>query len=364
MRLLIITQSVDERDPVLGFMLGWIAEFAKRCESVTVIGLSVGHYDLPENVRVFSLGKEQRGTLKNAKGFPFVFFRLKYLWNFFQIIIRERRAYDAVFVHMNPEYVILGGPLWKIMGKRVGLWYAHGHTSAMLKLAVRAVDLIFTSTESGFRISSSKKRVVGQGIDTEQFRFCERHWDSAAPFRLVVIGRLSPVKDIETFLRAVAILHKEGKNIFVDIVGGSPLTEQNSYAKRLQQLATELDINALVKFHGAILNTEVRRFLAHANCFVNTSRTGSFDKAVGEAMATGLPVLTSNEAFKSVLESETIEYLFPPGDSKKLTALVGGLMAKTDEERNMLGKDLRERIIKNHDLKNFTSKILAEYHKR
>ena len=59
MKLLILTQKVDKNDDVLGFMHGWIAEFAKHCEKVTVIALGVGEFDLPRNVTVLSLGKDK-----------------------------------------------------------------------------------------------------------------------------------------------------------------------------------------------------------------------------------------------------------------------------------------------------------------
>jgi len=41
--------------------------------------------------------------------------------------------------------------------------------------------------------------------------------------------------------------------------------------------------------------------LSQADLFINVSRTGSIDKAVLEAMALNIPVLTSNEAFKELL---------------------------------------------------------------
>ena len=59
MRLLIVTQKIDEQDAVLGFMHGWVAEFARQAESVSVICLEKGEVNLPENARVFSLGKEK-----------------------------------------------------------------------------------------------------------------------------------------------------------------------------------------------------------------------------------------------------------------------------------------------------------------
>jgi len=58
MKLLIITQKVDMNDDVLGFMHGWINEFAKHCEKITVICLQKGEHELSDNVKVLSLGKE------------------------------------------------------------------------------------------------------------------------------------------------------------------------------------------------------------------------------------------------------------------------------------------------------------------
>ena len=59
MKLLLVTQKVDEDDEVLGFMHRWIEEFAKHCEKVIVVCLREGSHSLPDNVEVHSLGKER-----------------------------------------------------------------------------------------------------------------------------------------------------------------------------------------------------------------------------------------------------------------------------------------------------------------
>ena len=114
MNLLILTQKVDKNDAILGFFHSWILEFAKNYEKVTVICLYEGEHNLPNNVKVLSLGKE-KGVSK-----------ITYLYNFYKFIFQERKNYDKVFVHMNQIYIILGGLFWKLSGKEIGLWYAHG----------------------------------------------------------------------------------------------------------------------------------------------------------------------------------------------------------------------------------------------
>src|SRR3989344_3937656 len=98
MKILIVTQKVDKNDPVLGFFHRWIEEFAKHYESLVVICLEKGEYHLPQNVKILSLGKEERIS------------KVRYIVHFYKYIWQERKNYDAVFVHMNQEYIILG---WK-----------------------------------------------------------------------------------------------------------------------------------------------------------------------------------------------------------------------------------------------------------
>ena len=107
MKLLITTQAVDLDDPVLGFFHRWIEELSKRFDTISVICLKEGRHSLPANVSVYSLGKE--GGVS----------RIAYVLNFYRYIWKLRNDYDAVFVHMNQEYVLLGWKFWWLLGKRV-----------------------------------------------------------------------------------------------------------------------------------------------------------------------------------------------------------------------------------------------------
>ena len=195
LNLLIITQKVDKNDPILGFFHRWIEEFAKHCAQVSVICLQEGEHTLPANVSVYSLGKEKHIG------------KLTQLIRLYSYILTHRKEYDAVFVHMNPEYLVLAGVFFRLLGKKVGLWYAHGAVSLYLRVGIFFSHIVFTSTDEGLRVYTKKKCVMGQGIDTNHFNKKEIQKDTI--LRLITVGRLSPSKNIETLLKACARLSQK-----------------------------------------------------------------------------------------------------------------------------------------------------------
>src|SRR3989344_2086341 len=184
MKLFIVTQIVDLHDANLGFFHRWVQEFAKKCETVTVVAQYVGTYNLLPNVRVISLGKEQ-GLSK-----------LRQLFNFYRVLWREVRHADVVFVHMIPLWVVLGAPLYKIFNKKVYLWYVHKSVTLLLRIAERLVIKIFTASRESFRLPSKKVVIVGHGIDIEYFMpHPELREDSV--FRILTVGRITKSKRIK-----------------------------------------------------------------------------------------------------------------------------------------------------------------------
>ena len=58
MKILVITQKIDEEDCLFGFFCTWLEKMAKRFEKIHVITLERGRAKLPENIFIYSLGKE------------------------------------------------------------------------------------------------------------------------------------------------------------------------------------------------------------------------------------------------------------------------------------------------------------------
>ena len=277
MRLLVTTQTLDSKDPVLGFFVRWVEEIARHCEQVTVICLRRGEYELPQNVRVFALG----GSNKFSRAYKLMRDAYKF-----------RNTYDAVFVHMNPEYLAAAGWLWKLLGKKTALWYTHKSVDFKLRVAALFADVILTASKESFRLSSAKVRVMGHGIDTD---FFSPDPAVARTGSLLSVGRLMPSKRHDLAVRAAARATKE-----LRIAGEGPERAQ------LEVLAKEQGVRAV--FLGGLTQTQLRDEYRKAGTLIHRSETGSLDKVVLEALACGLAVDTSDPALKD-LESAGREYV-------------------------------------------------------
>ncbi len=333
-KLLIVTQAVDAGDSVLGFFVRWIEEFAKNAEHIDVICLQEGKHDsLPANVRVHSLGKE--------KGAPRFARRTTYALRFLSLAWRLHRDYDAVFVHMNPEYVVLGGPLWRTLGKRVGLWYVHRSVNLKLRIASFFSQNIFTASPEGFQLKTPKLHVVGHGIDTAAFRAPVRPFGT--PARIVSVGRITPIKNLDTLIEAVALLNERGIEATATLIGMPARPSDAAYLESLKALAQERGIADKIRFAGSVPHAAMPEQYRAFDLSVNLSPKGGMDKAVLESMAAGLLVIVSNEGFAGLLGPHASELLFPEKDAVACADRIAAFVQRPDAVEQVR-TDLQQRV--------------------
>ena len=292
MKLLIVTQTIDLEDPVLGFFVRWTEELSKRVEHTEVICLKGGTHDLPEAVRVHSLGKE-RG--RPALG------GLTYACRFLSLAWRLRRDYDAVFVHMNQEYVILAGWLWKLLGKRIYMWRNHYAGSWATDLAAAFCTKVFCTSKHSYTAKYKKTVFMPVGVDTE--RFCPDSRVTRKPHSILFLARMAPSKRPEMLLDALVMLARKNMPFTATFVG-SPLPEDEPYYEGLRARAGTLGFGDRVTFLPAVPNDKTPDlYRAHA-VFVNTSPSGMLDKTIFEAAACGCAVLAASEDWNALVGGE------------------------------------------------------------
>lgn len=284
-RLLIVTQAVDLNDPVLGFFHRWIEEFATQCEHVSVICLKEGEHHLPGNVSVYSLGKESGRS------------RIKYLLRFYQHLWKLRNEYDTVFVHMNQEYVLLGGIFWKLCGKRILLWRNHKKGFFSTRLSAGLADTICYTSPQAYVARYPHAIQMPIGIDTKNFI---SSMANPTPRTLLFLGRLDRVKNPNIFLDAIELLHQHGIQFHATLYG-NPTYPDSSYVAPLRERIQNIVDRGILTVHAAVSNRETPSLYASHAIYVNLTPSGSFDKTIGEAMASGCLVVCCNQALKGVI---------------------------------------------------------------
>lgn len=279
MKLLIITQKVDKKDPILGFFHDWILEFAQKIDSVVVICLEKGDYDLPHNVKVLSLGKENGQS------------RLKYILNFYKYIWQERQNYNTVFVHMNQEYVLLAGLWWRLFGKKILLWRNFPSGNWRTSLAVKFAHVVFCTSPYSYTAKFKKTILMPVGIDTSYFTPSQ---DISRDKDILFIGRLDKQKQPDLLLQVLGRLKKEGIKFSATFVGKSS-KDNNGYRFMLDKLISEFNLEKEVSLPGAVSNSKTRDYYWSHKLFVNLAPSGCLDKTIFEAMACGCDILVTND---------------------------------------------------------------------
>jgi len=335
MKLLIITQKVDINDDNLGYFHSWLEKLAEKAD-IFVIGNYVGKYDLPENVKVFSLGKERRvGRLVKI---------FKYQWFLLKLLPRV----NGVFFHMCPEYVLGAHLLPKIFRKKTLLWYTHKSVNWKLKLAEKLTDKIFTASKESFRLPSRKVEITGHGIDVNKFK-SQKSKVKSDKFTIITVGRIAEVKNLHLLIETAGILKNKNFNFEIRVAGAPILESDKIYFEKLKNLIKEKKLDDIVEFVGPIPNKYIAEFYQSGDLFINLSDTGSLDKAVLEAMACGLKILTSNEAFKDILPEENFTKNEPKVVAEKIENLA--------KSPNLTKDKFIDYVSANHGLYNLTKKI-------
>ncbi|MEK7551804.1 MAG: glycosyltransferase family 4 protein [Patescibacteria group bacterium] len=337
--LLIITQKVDQNDTLLGFMHGWIIEFAANFKKITVICLQKGEYSLPSNVEVLSLGKELGA------------YKVEYIFNFYRYIFSRRKQYDAVFVHMNPEYVLLGGIFWRLWGKKIVLWYNHTFGNWKCRFAMKIVNVVCHTSPYAFTARTKKSLQMPAGIPTEIFKFGGLKTTKPS---ILYVGRIAPVKDLATIIGAVKILHTEKIDFTLNIYGEA-LPRYKKYEEEIKKEAHDLIDKGLIFFKGSIPNRETPKVFSESWVFVNLTPSGNYDKTVLEAMACESIPVASSRAFAEILPANLI---FKEKDPVDLAEKIKNILAFGVQDREKIGKEMRNTVEKRESLNKLTSKIV------
>jgi glycosyltransferase involved in cell wall biosynthesis len=227
-------------------------------------------------------------------------------------VVRIARSVRADLIHTNMEVLLEGGVVAGLLRKPHVLHY-RGNTLDRPKLVFDALVATWTrSADTVYCISGAtagvfrrrghrdKVEVLYNPVDLTAFGSAMTSPEIRAalggrPGQPLVgtVGRLHPRKDLETFIRAAAIVARATPDARFTIVGAAEVDLELDYQERLSRLVTELDLGGRLTFAGA--RRDMPAVMRELDVFVLTSRHEGFGRVVAEAMAAARPVVVTDE---------------------------------------------------------------------
>ena len=137
-------------------------------------------------------------------------------------------------------------------------------------------------------------------------------------FIVTSVGRVTQLKDYETFIKSVDLVKKENEKVIGLIVGGVR-DDKKDYFNSLKQLVKELNLQENIIFTGS--QSKITEVYALSDVIVSSSKKPeSFGRAVAEAIALNTPVIATNHGgVKDIVVESENGFFFEIGDDRKLS---------------------------------------------
>lgn len=194
---------------------------------------------------------------------------------------------------------------------------------------------------------SHKMVVIPNGIDTARFKpdksartLIRAEWGLAETERLIgLVGRLDPMKDHPTFLRAAALLAGQVQAVRFVCIGDGP----EPYASQMKLLSKELGLEGRLIWAGA--RNDLPSVYSAIDLLTSASAFGEgFSNVIGEAMACGVPCVVTDVGDSARIVGET-GMVVPPGNPEEMNQSWQAMLKILREQQDLMGERARARII-------------------
>jgi glycosyltransferase involved in cell wall biosynthesis len=255
------------------------------------------------------------------------------------------RRVGAALIHTNMEVLLEGGVAARWLRLPHVLHY-RGNTLDQPRLVFDALTAAWTAladhvycisraTAGVFerRNRARKVEVLYNPLDVQAFAGARRSDEvraalGAGPGDLLVgtVGRLHPRKDLETFVRAAALVAAGAPRARFAIVGSAEGPAEEAYRRQMEALARACGLDGRLTFTGA--RRDMPAVMKALDLFVLTSRHEGFGRVVAEAMAAARPVVVTREgAPPELVEEGRFGLCAAPADPADFAAAMGRLLA-------------------------------------
>jgi len=183
-------------------------------------------------------------------------------------------------------------------------------------------------------IKEDKIEYIPNGIPEEFFAQRKGKEDN----KILFLGRISPIKDIETLIKAIPLIDND--KIKIEIVGPA----ESGYLDKLKELINKLGVNNRVVFSQPIYSIKDKiRKIDSCKIFILPSKREGMPQSLIEAMARGKIVIASNNlGSRDLIKSGENGLLFSIGDERDLANKIELGLSSGDKMRDNAIKSVQE----------------------
>jgi glycosyltransferase involved in cell wall biosynthesis len=204
-----------------------------------------------------------------------------------------------------------------------------------------------------FNVDPQKIEVVHNWIDVFRFSTVDevRSRRNEDLVQIIFVGWMHEKKGVQFLIPAIKLLSESRQNFRLIMCGGGDLFDV------LVKTCRDLDIERFVDFRGWVKNEEVNRLLNESDIFVLPSLAEGMPNSLLQAMACGLPVVTTNvSSIPAIVKDQVNGVLVQPGSPEEIYRGLITLIDNKDLRRTMSATN-RKQIVENHDISNVWKRI-------
>jgi len=267
-------------------------------------------------------------------------------------VIHAHNAKSLAYCSFAARLARVPAMIYTCHGERFG---ASRRQNLLFRFTANLVDAAVCVSHASERrcikdgVKAHRVHTIWNGIDVSRFSYA----GPVAGGPVVMVGRLSPEKDVETLLRAIAIATRQEPTLRLLVAGDGPCLRD------LKRTSDELGLAKSVEFLGNV--SDVPALLRQASMSVLSSLTEGISLTLLEAMSCGLPVVATRVGGNPevVAENET-GMLVPPRDPEALAAAILRVWRNSELGRRM-GLAGRHRVEAHFDVRRMIGRYESLY---
>ena len=247
-----------------------------------------------------------------------------------------------------------------ISGQGSDIYTAYRFKKIILKLGLRNANAVIALTEDMKKeISKIHRReifVIPNGINIDNYSENQSNgiYHGNDEKIILYVGTLRSIKGIKYLIKAMKIINQNCLNTKLLLVG------DGKERKSLETLVDKLDLSKHIIFVGRVSNEDVSKYMISSDVFVLPSLSEGFPVVIAEAMASGLPIVTTKiRGLPEIVKDGVNGFLVEPKNPDEIAEKVIHLLNNTEIAHTISENNKRD--VKQYTWENIVKKLEDVY---